>query len=177
VGVAEPPHQSGQKHVSHEAELLQALQASVADLGVATERGQGAANKFAVNRWELSPLQQFQYGDLRIELAATTLIVEAESAGGITNLVKYWPLLRSGTLTKRLVILHVYMLSSNADYIAHRKLWSFLVDRMTEDLAANGIDRPERWDTQLITYHKGGSLGEVTALLRKTVMESGVTEG
>ena len=135
-------------------------------------RGQGAANKFAVNGWELLPLQQFQYGDLRIELADTTLIVETESAGGITNLVKYWPLLRSGTLAKRLVILHVYMLSSNADYIAHRKLWSFLVDRMTEDLAANGIGRPEGWDAQLITYHVGGSVGEVTDLLRKTVMGS-----
>lgn len=171
--VAEPPHQSGEKHVSHEAELLNALQTCLADLCVAGVHGQGAANKFGVNGWELLPLQQFQYGDLRIELAATTVIVEAESAGGITNLVKYWPLLRSGTLAKRLVILHVYMLGSNADYIAHRKLWSFLVDRMTEDLAANGIGRPERWDAQLITYHKGGSLDEVTALLRKTVMESG----
>jgi hypothetical protein len=118
-------------------------------------------------------LQQFQYGDLRIELAATTLIVEAESAGGVGNLVKYWPLLRSGKLAKRLVVLHVYMLGSDADYIAHRKLWSFLVDRMTEDLTANGVGRPERWDAQLITYRKGGSLGEVTALLRKTVMGSG----
>jgi hypothetical protein len=173
VVVAEPPHQSGQKHVSHEAELLKALQASIADLGVAGVRGQGADNKFAVNGWELSPLQQFQYGDLRIELAATTLIVETESARGVTNLVKYWPLLRSGTLAKRLVILHVYMLGSSADYIAHRKLWSFLVDRMTKDLAAIGIGRPERWDAQLITYHKGGPLSEVTALLRKTIMESG----
>jgi hypothetical protein len=173
VVVVDPPHQPGQKRVSHEGELLKALQTAIADLGVASVRGQGIANKFAVNGWELSPLQQFQYGDLRIELAATTLIVEAESAGGITNLVKYWPLLRSGALAKRLLILRVYMLGSNADYIAHRKLWSFLVDRMTEDLAANGIDRPERWDAQLITYRKGGCLAEVTALVRKTVMESG----
>jgi hypothetical protein len=170
--VAEPPHPSGQQHIPYEAELLKALQASIADLGVAGVHSQGVANKFAVSGWDLWPLQQFQYGDLRIELAATTLIIEAESAGGITNLVKYWPLLRSGTLPKRLVILHLYMLGSSADYIAHRKLWSFLVDRMTEDLAANGFGRPERWDAQLITYDKGGSLGEVTALLRKTVMES-----
>ena len=172
MGVAEPQHQSGQKHVSHEAELLKTLQAGIADLGIVGMHGQGAANKFGVNGWELPPLQQFQYGDLRIELVATTLIVEAESAGGVTNLVKYWPLLRSGALAKRLVILHVYMVSSNADYIAHRRLWSFLVDRITEDLAANGIGRPERWDAQLITYHKGGSLDEVTALLHKTIMES-----
>jgi hypothetical protein len=45
------------------AELLKALQASIVDLGVASVRGQGAANKFGVHGWELSPLQQFQYGD------------------------------------------------------------------------------------------------------------------
>jgi hypothetical protein len=172
VVVAESSHEPGQRRVSHEAELLTALQASIADLGVAGVRGQGAANRFAVNGWELLPPQQFQYGDLRIELAATTLIVEAESAGGVGNLVKYWPLLRSGTLAKRLVVLHVYMLGSDADYIAHRKLWSFLVDRMTEDLAASGVGRPERWDAQLCTYRKGGPLDEITALLRKMVMES-----
>jgi hypothetical protein len=171
--VAEPPHEPGQKPISYEAELLTALQASIADLGIAGVHGQGAANRFQPNGWELSPSQQFQYGDLRIELAAAIVIVEAESAGGVGNLVKYWPLLRSGTLAKRLVVLHVYMLGSDADYIAHRELWSFLVDRMTEDLTANGVGRPERWDAQLITYHKGGSLGEVAALLRKTVMESG----
>jgi hypothetical protein len=60
---AEPPHQSGETHVSHEAELLKALQASIVDLGVASVRGQGAADKFGVNGWELSPLQQFQCGD------------------------------------------------------------------------------------------------------------------
>jgi hypothetical protein len=63
VLVAEPPHQSGQTHGAHEAELLKALQASIVDLGVASVHGQGAANKFGVNGWELSPLQQFQYGD------------------------------------------------------------------------------------------------------------------
>jgi hypothetical protein len=173
VVVNEPPLEPGQKRVSHEAVLLKALQTSIADLGVVGLHGQGATNRFDVNGWGLPLSQQFQYGDFRIELADTTVIVEAESAGGVGNLVKYWPLLRSGTLVKRLVILHVYMLGSNADYIAHRKLWFFLVDRMTEDLTANGVGRPERWDAQLITYRKGGSLGEVTALLRKTIMESG----
>jgi hypothetical protein len=63
VVVAEPPHQSGQTHVSHEAELLKALQTLIVDPGVASVGGQGAANKFGVNGRELSPLQQFQYGD------------------------------------------------------------------------------------------------------------------
>ncbi len=57
----------------------------------------GPGNRFGVPGWELLPLQQFQYGDFRIELPATTVTVETESAGGVGNLVKYWPLLRSGT--------------------------------------------------------------------------------
>ncbi|MGH3172064.1 MAG: hypothetical protein ACRDN0_40190, partial [Trebonia sp.] len=132
----------------------------------------GAGNRFGVPGWDLLTLQQFQYGDLRIELPTTTVIVETESAGGVGNLIKYWPLLRSGALATRLVILHVYMLSSDADYIAHRKLWSFLVDRMTEDLAANAVSRPGGWDARMITYRKGGPLDGVAALLRKTLLES-----
>jgi hypothetical protein len=170
VTAIEPPH----KPVSHQAELIKALQESIADLGVTGVSGQGAGNRFGVPGWELLPLQQFQYGDFRIELPATTVIIETESAGGVGNLVKYWPLLRSGRcLTKRLVILHVYMLGSDADYIAHRKQWSFLVGRMTDDLAVNGISRPGRWDAQLVTYRKGGPPSEVTALLRKTILEWG----
>jgi hypothetical protein len=154
-----------------EAEFLKALRESIADLHVVGVSGLGANNKFDVPGWDLSPLRQFQFGDLRIDLPTTTVIVETESAGGVGNLVKYWPLLRSRTLDKRLVILHVYMLTSDADYIAHRKLWSFLVERMAQDLAANGVGRPERWDAHLITYRKGGPLDEVTALLRTTLQD------
>lgn len=169
VAAIEPPR----KRVSHEAELLKALQEAITDLRVVGVSGQGANNKFGVPGWDLPPLRQFQYGDFRIELPTTTVIVETESAGGVGNLVKYWPLLRSGVLTKRLLILHVYMLSSDADYIAHRKLWSFLVDRMTEDLVANGVGRPTRWDARLMTYKKGEPLREVTATLQKMLVESG----
>jgi hypothetical protein len=168
VVALEPPH----KRVSYEAELLKALRGSIADLHVVGVGGQSAGNRFCVPGWDLLPSQQFQYGDFRIELPTTTVIVETESAGGVGNLVKYWPLLRSGTLPKRLVILHVYMLTSDGDYAAHRKLWSFLVERMAEDLAANGIGRPEKWDAHLITYRKGGPLDQVTALLRKMLMET-----
>jgi hypothetical protein len=67
--------------VPHEAELIKALQESIADLSVAGVGGQGAGNRFGVPGWELLPLQQFQYGDFRIEMPATTVIVETESAG------------------------------------------------------------------------------------------------
>lgn len=115
--------------------------------------------------------QQFQFGDLRIELPTVTVLVETESAGGVGNLVKYWPLLRSGALDKRLVIIHLYMLTSEGDYMAHRKLWSFLLDRMDMDLNEVGICRPDVWDAHLFTYRKGDPPNDVTAFLRSTVSE------
>jgi hypothetical protein len=74
---------------------LTELRTALADLPVLGVSGQGGTNKFGIAGWDLSALQLFQFGDLRIELRETTLVVEAESAGGVGNLVKYWPLLRS----------------------------------------------------------------------------------
>jgi hypothetical protein len=86
-------------------------------------RGQGRGNRFAVTGWEMTKNQQFQFGDLRVETPRATIVVEFESAGTVTNLVKYWPLLTANRLAKRFVIVHVFQLGSEADYIAHRRLW------------------------------------------------------
>jgi hypothetical protein len=61
------------------------------------------------------------------------------------------------------------MLASEGDYIAHRKLWSFLVDRMAIDLKSVGIGRPDEWNAHLFTYRKGDPPDDVTAFLRMTV--------
>jgi hypothetical protein len=157
------------RRISHEGALLALLRDAVADLGVACISGQGGSNRFGIDGWGLSGSRQFQFGDLRIELPRTTVLVEAESAGGVTNLVKYWPLLRSRASEKRLVLIHLFMLGSEGDYVAHRKLWSYLVDRMAIDLNAAGICRPDDWDAHLFTYRKGDPPDEVTAFLRMTV--------
>jgi hypothetical protein len=162
------------KRISHEGQLLALLQDAVADLGVECVTGQGGSNKFGIDGWGLSRQQQFQFGDLRIQLPNTTVLVETESGGGVTNLVKYWPLLRSRMSNKRLVLIHLYMLGSEGDYIAHRKLWSFLVDRMAIDLKSVGIGRPDEWDARLFTYRKGDPLHDVTAFLR-TSISAGLT--
>jgi hypothetical protein len=87
--VAEPA-----RRISYEGALLAPLQDALAGLGVECVTGQGANNKFGIEGWGLSAIQQFQFGDLRIELPSATVLVETESAGGVGNLVKYWPLLR-----------------------------------------------------------------------------------
>jgi hypothetical protein len=49
------------------------------------------------------------------------------------------------------------MVGSGGDYIAHRKLWSFLVDQMAIDPESVGIGRPDEWDARLFTYRNGDS--------------------
>jgi hypothetical protein len=73
--------------------------------------------------FELMPNQRFQFGDLRIELPDRTIIIEMESAGGLTNLVKYWPL--EQRCERPLFLLHIFGQSSAQDYIAHLRLWDF----------------------------------------------------
>ena len=48
-------------------------------------KGQGLANRVAISRQVY-----WQFGDLRVDLPDRRVIVEVESAGGVTNLLKYW---------------------------------------------------------------------------------------
>ena len=82
--------------VSHEALVLPKLWEALAGLPCVTyATGMGASNRFPLDGWRLVGLQQFQFGDLRIETSTATIVVEAESGGGVTNLAKYWPYLEA----------------------------------------------------------------------------------
>jgi hypothetical protein len=177
VSTVSPSSQSSGKRISHEAAFLQIASEAVADLPVSISTGMGAANRFGINGWNLSPLQTFQFGDLRAERPDATVIVEVESGGGVGNLVKYWPILRDGSLRKRLVLMHLYMLGSTGDYIAHRRLWEFLVDRMDVDLQSAGVSRPEHWDAELLTYRKGEPPDVFVRRLRATIQNGGALRG
>ena len=94
-------------------------------------RGHKTNNRIAPPSWNLRPLQQFQFGDFRVELNDKIVVVETESGGGLTNLVKYWPLLKD--LQKPLVLIHVFGVVSNNDLVSHRLLWNFLYNHMREN--------------------------------------------
>lgn len=96
-------------------------------------------------------------------------MVEVESAGGVGNLVKYWPLLTAKPLPKRLAIFHVSRVNSDADYIAHQRLWEFLVERMREDLEPRGVRWHEEWEAQIFTYRAGEPPTEAARALRTLV--------
>ena len=92
-------------------------------------KGQGSGNRI-----HLRGNLYFQFGDLRVETGRNHVIVEVESAGGVTNLVKYWYCLKDSSLSKHLpmpvVLFHVFRQSSPSDYGSHLLLWDFLANEM-----------------------------------------------
>lgn len=140
------------ERVSHEKAAIEALSTALGSLSeVTTFSGLASANRVDPG-WDLPPNQRFQFGDLRIESPETTVVVEFESAGGVTNLVKYWPLLLKRSQPKRFVLAHVFRVASANDYIAHRRLWEFLVERMREDLDRRGVPWRGTWEARAFTY-------------------------
>lgn len=126
--------------------------------------GMGSLNRIAPESWELKLMQRFQYGDLRYESERTRLIVEVESGGGLTNLVKYWPMLGEELKDKRFVLAHLFMVSSEADYIAHRRLWEYVVERMRRDLDHRGCRWESDWHARMFTYgHASAATGMANA--------------
>lgn len=95
------------------------------------------------------------------------MVVEYESAAGVTNLVKYWPLLASGSISKGFIIVHVFQVGGEGDYLSHRLLWAFLADRMTVDLARQGIERPSAWEAKLFTYRRGETAPDAVRFVRE----------
>jgi hypothetical protein len=49
-----------------------------------------------------------------------------------------------GGNTKRFVLAHIFRITSDGDYSAHRRLWLYLAERMREELQAWGVTRPDR---------------------------------
>jgi hypothetical protein len=142
------------QRISLERIALERLESHLDLGGIALGRGMGLANRFQIPSWELPVLQHFQFGDLRIEGEHATVVIELESAGGLTNLVKYWPLLAEGRHTKRFVLAHIFRITSDGDYAAHRRLWLYVVERMREDLQARGVTWPDRWEAAIFTYRR-----------------------
>lgn len=91
--------------------------------------GHGETNKIAkLGR------SSFQFGDLRVNTPTRHIIVEVESAGGVTNLVKYWQCLEEGFIVKPIYLLHLFAQASANDYIRHLQLWDFLAEKMSKVL-------------------------------------------
>lgn len=133
--------------ISYERQALTSLLEVVRDAGETPFSGQGSNNTL-----RLSDHSAIQFGDLRIELAACTIVVELESGGGVTNLVKYWHAFAQGKLEKPIVLLHIFRRTSMHDYQSHLDIWDFCNQQMQAAL-------PGRFAGQRFTYHLVGDDG------------------
>jgi hypothetical protein len=77
-----------------------------------------------------------------------------ESAGGVTNLIKYWYLLeKNPNLVKEpIVLMHIFRQVSEDDYGSHLALWDFVWGKM-EDALGEGRIQAKRY-----TYGSGEGL-------------------
>jgi len=59
-------------------------------------------------------------------------MIEVESSGGVTNLVKYWWCVekRPDIIKKPVILLHLFRQTSKEDYGSHLSLWHFLWGKM-----------------------------------------------
>lgn len=115
---------------------LAPFKAIVADRELECVTGQGGANRLAIDG-----AVYYQFGDLRVELPEHTLVVEVESAGGVTNLAKYWEAVARARVAKPVKLLHVFLQKSANDYASHIVVWQFLNARMGEALGG-------RWEAR-----------------------------
>ena len=86
-------HRAQKKRQDYEAQAIQPFCDVLSQHGLKWNSGQKADNRIILAR-NIS----YQFGDLRFSEGGRHLVVEVESAGGVTNLVKYWYCLREGLL-------------------------------------------------------------------------------
>ncbi|MBO0789539.1 MAG: hypothetical protein J2P36_01125 [Ktedonobacteraceae bacterium] len=91
-----------------------------------TNRGNKEDNKV--------PGTKFQFGDLRVNTSNCHILVEVESGGGVTNLVKYWYCLKEHKINKPIKLLHIYGISTEGDFSSYLDLWNFLSSKMKDSL-------------------------------------------
>ncbi|MDR2710867.1 MAG: hypothetical protein LBB65_06015 [Burkholderiales bacterium] len=145
-----------------EARALEPFKAAANERGLPFHHGQGHENRLPIRR-----NVYFQFGDLRVEMPGVTVIVEVESGGGITNLVKYWEAIASQRLNKPVRLLHLFRQTSENDYAAHIKIWKFLFPLMKESLG-------EMFDGACMAYREGApeSLEPAVSLFKQWLQEN-----
>jgi len=135
-----------------EALALVPFKALIEELGLTYDSGQGSTNRITIKE-----NVYFQFGDLRVKLPRCTVVVEVESAGGVTNLAKYWESFASQRVEKPIKLLHVFLQKSANDYEAHLVVWRFLAAQMAQSLGS-------KWEAHCLVA-RGTSDQELAASL------------
>jgi hypothetical protein len=106
--------------------VLSAFKAELDRRGLPYASGQTLGNRLGLKKGIY-----FEFGDLRVDTPSRHIVIEVESAGGITNLLKYWFCLEKKKITRPLVLLHLFGMSSANDYASHLILWRHFARVMT----------------------------------------------
>lgn len=122
---------------STEALVLTPFKSILQQKGIACQTGQGRANRIPIEG-----AVYFQFGDLRVDLNDYIVVVEVESAGGVTNLAKYWEAFAGKRIDKPVRLLHLFLQKSANDYASHLLVWQFLNTHMVGALG-------EKWEAKL----------------------------
>ena len=104
--------------------------------GYDVTKGQGANNRIPLYSTDKP---YFQFGDLKVKHNNHCIIVEVESSGGLTNLVKYWHILHHHPEIKSIILMHIYHQNSSNDYESHLELWKFMWSQMKKTSLGNKI--------------------------------------
>lgn len=94
---------------------------------------------------------------MRVDTPGRHIIIEVESAGGVTNLVKYWYGVEAGEITRPMTLLHIFAQVSSDDYASHLLLWDHVTDKMRAALG-------DRLTVNRYTYR---SLNELDVIARE----------
>lgn len=106
------------------------------------------------NRIEVNDKVSFQFGDLRIDTDKYHIIVEVESSGGITNLVKYWYAIEKGKIKKTVILIHIYKKQSKNDYASHEELWDFIKEKLNNKIIAKKFNYSDKHDKSALDFFK-----------------------
>ena len=127
-----------EKRTSHEESAVATFLAAARSMGIAPCRKE---------KVRLLGSTGFEFGDLRVDGQEGHVVLEVESAGGSTNLAKYWHLIVAGHSVQPVFLIHVFRTGSPRDWMFHMDVWHTLVARMHAELS-------ERFHAELFTYDK-----------------------
>lgn len=119
----------GNRKLSFEQEVIKKFEEIANRYDYTVFKGQ-----LSTNRIQIRGNVYFQFGDLRVETRTCYVVMETESAGGVTNLAKYWYCIENNLIKKPVILLHLFRKASKDDYESHLALWDFLWKEMSNAL-------------------------------------------
>lgn len=129
----------------------------------------GTGKRKVLNPFGLDAKNQFEFGDIRIELESRFIVVEVDKGEGIYNLIKYWPYFVNCKKPKPITLLHVYYHQSEGNYKAYRELWEFMKKRIVKEVGEHAFNATK------YEVFDSGFQAEIEKVQRRLIYELGLS--